>query len=61
MCASSPNIESALEIGRQAELYLNEKNDLAALENMRTALGLLVRLLETEPHGKRRDLMHYQV
>lgn len=61
MCASSPNIESGLEIGRQAELYLNEKNDKAAVDKMRTALGLLVPLLETEPPGQRRDLLHYQV
>lgn len=61
MCASSPNIVSGLEIGRQAELYLNEKNDFAAVDKMRTALGLLVPLLETEPSGQRRDLLHYQV
>lgn len=61
MCASSPNIESGLQIGRQAELYLTEKNDMAAVDKMRTALGLLVPLLETEPPGQRRDLLHYQV
>lgn len=61
MCTSSPNIQSGLDIGRQAELYLNEKNDMTAVDKMRTALGLLVPLLEAEPPGQRRDLLHYQV
>lgn len=61
MCSSSPNIQSALEIGRVAELFLSENNLDAATNSFRTALGLLVPLLQEEPAGHRRDMLHKQV
>lgn len=59
--SSSPNIENALQIGRQGELYVYEKQFKKGLENLKTALGLLVPLLQNEPKGQRRDLLHQQV
>lgn len=61
MCASSPEIQSTLKIGRQAELYHSEDNLEASVETYRWTLCLLVPLLALEPRGLRRDLLHKQV
>lgn len=58
LTASSPAIQNALEIGRKGELYIFERNFKAALEAFKSALGELVPLLQTEPKGQRRDMMH---
>lgn len=58
MTGSSPDIRSALEIGRKGEMYIFERNFKGALESFTSALGQLVPLLTTEPKGPRRDMMH---
>lgn len=61
MSASSPDIQHALDIGRQAELYLYEKKLVLALEAFKSALSGLMPQLTKEPKGTRRDLLHQQV
>lgn len=58
LSSSSPAIRNALEIGRKGELYIFERNFKSALEAFKSALGELVPLLQTEPKGQRRDMMH---
>lgn len=58
---STPQVQNALEIGRQAELYSYEQNHAAALERYTLALNVLVPLLPQEPPGLRRDLLQKQV
>ncbi|XP_063704865.1 serine/threonine-protein kinase ULK3 [Culicoides brevitarsis] len=58
---SSPAICHALDIGRQAELYAHEKNFTTALQSFQSALGSLVPLLQKEPKGPRRDMLHSQI
>uniref|UniRef100_A0A336MW35 Serine/threonine-protein kinase ULK3 n=1 Tax=Culicoides sonorensis TaxID=179676 RepID=A0A336MW35_CULSO len=60
-CKSSPAICHALDIGRQAELYAHEKNFTTALDSFQSALGGLVPLLQKEPKGPRRDMLHSQI
>lgn len=59
--ASTPSIQSALDIARQAELYSYEQNFPLALDSFTTALNILVPLLKKEPNGKRKDLLQQQV
>lgn len=59
--SSTPQIQHALEIGRQAELYSYEQNHVAALDRYTSALNVLVPLLPQEPTGTRRDLLQKQV
>lgn len=59
--ASTPQIQHAIEIGRQAELYSYEQNHAAALDRYTSALNVLVPLLPQEPAGLRKDLLHKQV
>lgn len=59
--ASTPSIQNALDIARQAELYSYEQNFPSALESFTTALNMLVPLLKQEPNGKRKDLLQQQV
>lgn len=62
LASSSPELKSALEIGRQAELYALENKLDVALESFKTVLGALMPLLAEEPRGsKRRDLLHQQI
>lgn len=59
--ASTPQVQHALEIGRQAELYSYEQNHTAALDRYTSALNVLVPLLPQEPSGIRKDLLQKQV
>jgi serine/threonine-protein kinase ULK/ATG1 len=59
--ASSPHIQSGLEIGRQAELYEFEKKLELALETYKSSLSVLVPLLQQEPKGRRKDLLAKQI
>lgn len=59
--SSTPQVQHALEIGRQAEMYSYEQNHVAALERYTSALNVLVPLLPHEPAGIRRDLLQKQV
>lgn len=61
MFTSTPQVQHALEIGRQAELYSYEQNHVAALDRYTSALNVLVPLLPQEPAGTRRDLLQKQV
>lgn len=61
LSASSPAIQHALDIGREAELVVGEKNYERALESFKSALGSLVPLLQKEPKGTRRDLLYHQI
>ncbi|XP_039971075.1 serine/threonine-protein kinase ULK3 [Bactrocera neohumeralis] len=58
---SSPQLKSALEIGRQGELYLYERKFKAALEAYTNALGMLVPFTNNEPKGERRNLLLQQL
>ncbi|XP_004537882.1 serine/threonine-protein kinase ULK3 isoform X2 [Ceratitis capitata] len=58
---SSPQLKSALEIGRQGELYLYERKFKAALEAYTSALGMLVPFANNEPKGERRNLLLQQL
>lgn len=49
---------NALEIGRQGELYAFEKNYKLALENLTGSLSILIPLIQQEPPGTRRDMLH---
>lgn len=60
-CASSPQLQNGLEIGRQAELYEYEKKLDLALETFKSALSILVPLLQTEPKSQRKDLLTQQI
>lgn len=59
--ASTPQVQHALEIGRQAELYSYEQNHVAALDRYTSALNVLVPLLPLEPSGIRKDLLQKQL
>lgn len=58
---STPQVQHALEIGRQGELYSYEQNHAAALDRYTSALNVLVPLLPQEPAGTRKDLLQKQV
>ncbi|KAI8123210.1 serine/threonine-protein kinase ULK3 [Lucilia cuprina] len=58
---SSPSLKTALEIGRQGELYLYERKFESALESFTSALGILVPFLNKEPKGERRTLLIQQL
>lgn len=59
MCTSSQSIVNALEIGRQGELYAYEKNYKLALENLTGSLSILIPLIQQEPPGARREMLHF--
>lgn len=61
MFSSSPSIQSALDIGRQAELYSYERKFSSAFELFTSALNVLVPSIRKEPSGERRDLLQQQV
>lgn len=58
---STPQVQHALEIGRQAELYSYEQNNSTALERYTSALNVLVPLLKQEPSGIRREMLQKQI
>lgn len=58
---SSPSLKTALEIGRQGELYLYERKFEMALESFTTSLGILVPFINNEPKGERRNILLEQV
>lgn len=58
MCQSSQSLVNALEIGRQGELYAFEKNYKLALDNLTGSLSILIPLIQQEPAGIRRDMLH---
>lgn len=59
--ASSPALRDGLDMGRQAELYMIERNYAAAIAEYRRALSVLVPALSGEPRGERRERLHRQV
>lgn len=59
--ASTTQVQHALEIGRQGELYSYEQNNSAALDRYTSALNILVPLLPKEPPGHRKELLQKQV
>lgn len=61
LCASSPAVRHALDIGREAELFAGEKNYERALTSFKSALGSLMPLFQQEPKGNRRDLLYHQI
>ncbi|GLH05652.1 Serine/threonine-protein kinase ULK3 [Gryllus bimaculatus] len=61
LCSATPGLTSALEIGRDAELYMAEGQYPTALEKFEACLGVLVPAIGKEPKGHRRDLMHSQI
>uniref|UniRef100_A0A1A9WVH6 Serine/threonine-protein kinase ULK3 n=1 Tax=Glossina brevipalpis TaxID=37001 RepID=A0A1A9WVH6_9MUSC len=58
---SSPALKTALDIGRQGELYLYERKFELALETFTSALGLMVPFLNKEPKSERRTLLVQQL
>uniref|UniRef100_A0A1A9VVF5 Serine/threonine-protein kinase ULK3 n=1 Tax=Glossina austeni TaxID=7395 RepID=A0A1A9VVF5_GLOAU len=58
---SSPALKTALDIGRQGELYLYEHKFQLALETFTSALGVMVPFLNKEPKGERRTLLVQQL
>lgn len=58
---SSPNLKNALEIGRQAELYLYEKKFELAFDTFKSALSILVPFLSNEPASDRKTLIVQQI
>lgn len=58
---SSPRLKNALEIGRQAELYLYEKKFESAFDSFKSALSILVPFLSNEPPGDRKTLIIQQI
>lgn len=61
LSANTPKLATGLDIGTSAEMYLAENRQTIALQKFRAALNILIPLLETEPIGPRRDLLHLQV
>lgn len=51
----------ALDIGEIAVQYLSEGNYIRALEKFQSSLSVLIKMLNREPPGHRRDLLHEQV
>lgn len=58
LSSSNPTYRDALDIGRQAEMYAHEENFKIAIEKYKSALTLLVPLLNSEPPGHRKTLLH---
>lgn len=57
----TPQIITGLDIGTMGEMYLAEGRKTIALEKLTTALQLLIPMLENEPLGPRKDMLHSQV
>lgn len=50
-----------LDVGREAEVHMFERNFAAAMEAYRRALEVLVPAVGAEPKGDRREKLHWQV
>lgn len=61
LCLSTPDIKNALEIGRLGEMYVLDNKRVLALEQLTSALDLLIPLISSEPNGARKDLSHKQI
>lgn len=61
LCFTTPKLITALDIGTAAEMYMAEQRTQIALLKFKAALNIIIPLLETEPIGPRRCLLHAQV
>lgn len=61
LTTTTPQIQTALEIGASGELYAREGNYPIAFEKYQLALGKLLELLQNEPKGHRKDLLREEV
>uniref|UniRef100_A0A1B6DXA2 Serine/threonine-protein kinase ULK3 n=1 Tax=Clastoptera arizonana TaxID=38151 RepID=A0A1B6DXA2_9HEMI len=61
LCATTPNMIGALDIGYAGQMYLAEGQYKLALDKFEASLGVLVPLLATEPPGPRKDLLYKQI
>lgn len=61
LCATTPKLITALDLGTAAEMYLADEHFHLALQKFKAALNILIPLLNTEPEGPRRDMLHAQV
>lgn len=61
LTATTPQIQTAIEIAASGELYAREGNFALAFEKYQLALGKLLDLLQNEPKGRRKDLLKNEV
>lgn len=61
LCKATPNIKNALDIGRVAEMYVLDGKTSIALDKITAALDILLPLMNTEPPGVRKDMLHKQI
>lgn len=61
LTTTTPQIQTAIEIGASGELYAREGNYTIAFEKYQLALGKLLELLQNEPKGRRKDLLREEV
>lgn len=61
LTGTTPQIQTAIEIGASGELYAREGNYNIAFEKYQLALGKLLELLQNEPKGRRKDLLREEV
>ncbi|KAG7164343.1 serine/threonine-protein kinase ULK3-like [Homarus americanus] len=61
LTATTPQIQTAIEIAASGELYANEGSYATAFEKYQLALGKLLELLQSEPKGRRKDLLREEV
>lgn len=61
LTATTPQIQTAIEIAASGELYAHEGNFAVAFEKYQLALGKLLDLLQNEPKGRRKDLLRAEV
>lgn len=61
LCKATPDIRNALDIGRVGEMYVLDGKKTIALEKITAALDILIPLINTEPSGMRKDMLHKQI
>lgn len=61
LTSTTPQIQAAIEIGASGELYAREGNYSIAFDKYQLALGKLLELLQSEPKGRRKDLLREEV
>ncbi|XP_046640835.1 serine/threonine-protein kinase ULK3-like [Daphnia pulicaria] len=61
LASATPNLASALEIGKEGVQYDSEGQHVIALERYKAALDVMIPMLRHESKGRRRDLLHQQV
>lgn len=61
LTATTPQIQTAIEIAASGELYAREGNFSLAFEKYQLALGKLLELMQNEPKGRRKDLLREEV